>query len=281
MGWIPAVTAQRSATDSPRLAVCRGRIAPDEVIPGAEPFYLPASGNQACLLIHGFTGSPAEMRPLGERLQQDGISSLAVRLPGHGTSLRDLERHNRRSWLAAAGDALHCLLNRFDRVTMCGLSMGGTIALQLAARVPSPRLIGLAVIGVPARLIDLRYRPSEIIQMLERWRDWGRPDIMDRSQWVRHIGYRLAPIGPTLQLVRLVSETYRLLPAVRQPLLVMHSLLDHTVPPVNVHWLLDRVGSRERRVVWLQGSYHVVTLDYEADRVASHVSDFFKGLPPS
>jgi carboxylesterase len=244
------------------------------VIPGAEPFWLPAEGDVGCLLIHGFTGAPSELRGLGEHLQQSGFSALGIRLPGHGTSISDLLRHGRRAWLAAARGGLDEILRRCRSVVICGMSMGGTIALNIAATLPENRVSGLVVMGAPVRLIDPRYPPAEMAIMLNRWRDWGSPDISDRSRWHTHIGYRTAPVATTVQLIRLVHETWDLLPRVQQPILVMQSRQDHTVMPINVHWLLNRVGSTEREIMWLNESYHVITEDIEADRVAERVVSF-------
>jgi carboxylesterase len=157
---------------------------------------------------------------------------------------------------------------------MCGMSMGATIALNVAARSSDERIRGLILMGAPVRLLDFHYPPAELLTMLNRWRDWGSPDIRDRSRWASHIGYRSAPVSSTVQLIRLVNETWDVLPDVRQPLLVMHSRHDHTVMPVNLHWLLDRVSSAEREMLWLDRSYHVVTEDYDAERVTKHIVSF-------
>jgi carboxylesterase len=246
------------------------------VLPGAEPFWLPANGEVGCLLIHGFTGAPSELRGLGEHLQEAGISALGIRLPGHGTSVRDLLRHGRRAWLAAARGGLDEILRSCRSVVICGMSMGGTIALNIAAGVIDERVRGLVVMGAPVRLVDVRYPPAEMVIMLNRWRDWGSPDIRDRSRWDAHIGYRSAPVATTVQLIRLVHETWNLLPQVRQPILVMQSRQDHTVMPINVHWLLNRVGSTEREVLWLNESYHVITEDFDAEHVAERVVSFVR-----
>jgi carboxylesterase len=249
-------------------------LVPLKIIPGAEPFWLPASGDVGCLLIHGFTGAPAELRGLGDQLQQAGISALGVRLPGHGTSLADLVLHGRRSWISCARAGLDELLQHCRSVVICGISMGGTIALNISAGLADARVRGLVVMGAPVRLVDLHYPPAELLLMLNRWRDWGSPDIKDRTKWASHIGYRLAPVPTTIQLIRLVHETWELLPDVRLPLLAMHSRHDHTVMPINLNWLLNRVGSTEREILWLDESYHVITEDFDADRVAQQVISF-------
>jgi carboxylesterase len=83
-------------------------------------------------------------------------------------------------------------------------------------------------------------------------------------------------VATTVQLIRLVHETWNLLPQVRQPILVMQSRQDHTVMPINVHWLLNRVGSTEREVLWLNESYHVITEDFDAEHVAERVVSFVR-----
>jgi carboxylesterase len=244
------------------------------VMPGAEAFSLPGDSGLGCLLIHGFTGSPSETRSVAEALHAVGIGSLAPRLPGHGTSPQDLNYYSRRSWLAAAENALKELLDQHDQVVMCGVSLGGTIALNLAARLRPARLSGLVTIGAPVRMLDVHYRPSEIIDLLRRWRDWDEPDIRDRSQWSQHIGYRNAPFRASLQMIRLVKETYALIPAIRVPLLVIQSKRDHTVLPQNARWLLERAVSAHRQVLWLEDSYHVATLDFDAQRVGAATAAF-------
>jgi esterase/lipase len=135
--------------------------------------------------------------------------------------------------------------------------------------------------NTPVRLLDLHYPPAELLAMINRWRDWGSPDIRDRSRWGAHIGYRAAPVATTIQLIRLVHETWDLMPEVRQPLLLLQSRHDHTVMPINLQWLLNRVGSAEREILWLDNSYHVITEDYDARRVAEHIVSFIRRLASS
>src|SRR5438045_6670771 len=99
----------------------------------AAPFSL-GDGDDACLLLHGLTGSPAEVRPVGEALAKAGFRAVGPLLPGHGTTPRDLMRVHRTDMLAAASDALRSLRGA-RRVFLCGLSMGALIAVELCARV--------------------------------------------------------------------------------------------------------------------------------------------------
>src|SRR5215470_831160 len=98
----------------------------------AAPFSL-GEGEDACLLLHGLTGSPAEVRPVGEALARAGFRALGPLLPGHGTSPHDLETVTRFEVEGAAREALLSLRGA-RRVYLCGLSMGALLAVRLAAR---------------------------------------------------------------------------------------------------------------------------------------------------
>ena len=100
-----------------------------QVIDGAKTFLLEGSNRKAVLLIHGYTGTPSEMLPLGNYLNQLGYTVLCRRLPGHGTSVGDLERTTAEDWYSAAKDACEGLLGRYEDVYVAGLSMGGVLAI--------------------------------------------------------------------------------------------------------------------------------------------------------
>lgn len=106
------------------------------IIEGAESFLLEGKNNKAVLLLHGYTGAPSEMRPLGDYLHALGYTVSCVRLPGHGTSIKDLEATTATDWYCAAEAECLELLARFDSVYVAGLSMGGLLAIKLAAKLP-------------------------------------------------------------------------------------------------------------------------------------------------
>jgi carboxylesterase len=106
------------------------------VIPGAEPFESAGSGERARIgiaLIHGFTGSPISLRPLAERLSARGFAVELPRLPGHGTSEKDMAKTRYSDWVSAADAALYRLERRCERVVVGGLSMGAAITIDLCA----------------------------------------------------------------------------------------------------------------------------------------------------
>lgn len=254
---------------------------PAQCLPGAEPFCLEAPGEAACLLIHGFTGSAYEVRGLGEHLASSGIKACGLLLRGHGTAPEDLLGLSFLDWVQDVETALDELLAEGRRVFLCGLSMGGTLALNVAARrADEPRLAGVIVLAAPLHLADWRLALLPFARWLVRWRSWGRPDIRDERQWDRHVAYRRYHLSALLQLLALLRDTRRRIARVHQPLLVVQSRFDHTVPAANARLIVSSVSSRDRRLLWLDNSYHVITLDFDAPRVCEEVTAFIRERTP-
>lgn len=245
-------------------------------MPGAEAFRFDAPGNLACLLVHGFTGSAHELRDLGLHLAGSGITAQGLLLPGHGTHPEQMARHTYRDWIRHVEVGLDGLLAEGKRVVLCGLSMGGTLALNVAARRDDPRLAGVIALAAPLRLVDWRLNVLPVLGLLKRWHSWGAPDIKDSTQWDRHVAYRRFHVRALVELLKLLKETRGLIHNVQQPLLVIHSRDDNTVPPFNAELILSRVASLQTRLVWLENCYHVVTLDYESEQVHREVLDFIR-----
>jgi carboxylesterase len=249
------------------------------LMPGAEPFSFDVAGGDACVLVHGFTGSPNEVRELGTYLAEQGVSAHGLLLQGHGTSPNDLRGCSYREWLRQIDAKVEELCEAGKRVFLCGMSMGGTLALNVAARRASEaRIAGVVSLAAPLRLIDWRLSLLPLIGLLKRWERWGRPDIKDERQWERHVAYDRFHIDALRQLLALMAETRTLLPQVRQPLLVMHSRYDHTVLGYNAELIMQSVSSASRRLVWLENSYHVLTVDFDAQAVRERVTAFIRGI---
>jgi carboxylesterase len=249
------------------------------ITPGAEPFHFVGNGRVGVLLVHGFTGSPFEMRPIGEHLRERGVGSVGVLLRGHGTHPDDLLGCRYRDWLGDAEAGLERLLLSHRRVVLAGLSMGGTIALNIAARrADDPRVAGVVAMCAPLRLFDWRLSLVKVLSRVVRWHAWGKPDVKDTSAWERLVAYRRFRTPCIREVLGLLQETRALLPRVHQPLLVIQARRDNVVPPVNAEYIFSGVRSARKRLIWLENCYHVVTVDYDAPLVLAAVSDFVAGL---
>jgi carboxylesterase len=252
---------------------------PSRLLSGAEPFELSGTADVGVLLVHGFTGTPNEMRPVAEALAAQGVGSQGILLRGHGTHPDAMVGCRHVDWIEDVERGLDRLLAHHERAVIVGLSMGGTLALNVAARrADDPRLIGLVTIGAPLVSDDWRLRFVPVLSRVIKWNAWGRMDIKDDAARLRHVGYRrfrTVALGPFLALL---ADTRSRLVEVRQPILIVQAAADHVVPPRNGRLIHDLVSSTDRRVLELQNCYHVATVDFAADVLNDEVTRFIRRL---
>src|SRR4030042_78461 len=193
------------------------------IIPTAEPFFFP--GNKiGCLLVHGFTGAPKEMRWMGEYLNNVGYSVLGVRLAGHATQPEDMERMHWEDWIAGIEDCYFMPHGRVDHFFMIGLSMGGILSLQFSAHHP---VSGVVTMSVPYAMPDDPRLPFiRIIAPFMRWVKQGPDDFHNQEAAKDHVCYPYFPSKSIMQLRDLLHEMRTSLPDISAPVLVIHSRND-------------------------------------------------------
>jgi carboxylesterase len=251
-----------SAGERPRAA------AASRILPGAAPFRHEA-GPIGALLLHGFTGCPASMRPLGAWLAEHGISTIGPRMPGHGTSWEDLERTSWRDWEGEAERALDDITSRCGDVIAVGLSGGGAMALHLAAEHPD-RLRGVVAINPQIHRPELALVP--IVRLFRRTVKGVGNDINKAGQ--DELVYDRVPLRAARELRKLIRTAERELPSMRLPLLIFSSSVDHVVKPANSRMVIQKAGSGQKELVRLPNSYHVATLDHDAELIFRRVAEF-------
>ncbi len=247
--------------------------------PSTAPFEL-GDGPDAALLLHGFSGSPWELRPLAEGLAAAGIRCKVPLLPGHGIDAAALGRATVAEWLAAAHDAVDSLLAEGRRrIFLAGFSAGGCISLQVAADRPGD-LSALALLAPAlgfhgnARLYRglFRHRPlSRLVPLVGK----GSMDVTDPE--VKAVAPYLAqlPTSAAAQLDRVVRGAHDALPRVRTPAIVLWGERDAVVPRSAVERAAKRIGSGPARLAVFPRSAHQLALDVEREAVASEVARFF------
>ncbi len=238
-----------------------------EVLPGAEPFEFPGSGENGrtgVLLVHGFTGTPMSMRPWGEHLAAEGFAVSCPLLPGHGTRWQDCNASTHEQWMTAVEQAFDELAGSCDRVFVAGLSMGGTLATRLA-ELRAADVAGLLLVN-PAlftQRLDARLLPL-IARLTPSW----TPIASDiKKPGVTELAYPRLPTRAMMQLRRLWALTRADLQRVTVPTIVFHSIEDHVVEPANSEVLLTSISSADTTEVVLRDSYHVATLDNDAPQI--------------
>lgn len=246
-----------------------------KLIPTAEPFFFPGNST-GCLLVHGFTGTPKEMRPLGEYLHARGYSVLGVRLAGHATRPADMIRMRWEDWLASVEDGWHMLSGCSERIFVIGLSLGGVLALTFASDYP---VAGAAALATPHHMPDdPRVRWIKPLSLFQRFVDKGPSDWRDRAAEADHISYPADPTRSLAEVRDLLSLMRQRLPQVTAPVLLVNSKEDRTVRADDRHaeQILAGLGSRTKQVVWVENSCHVITRDAAREKVFLAVQTFIE-----
>ncbi|MBW1601661.1 alpha/beta fold hydrolase [Streptomyces sp. JJ66] len=235
-----------------------------QLLPGCEPMRHDGSAEIGVLVSHGFTGSPQSVKPWGQYLADQGLSVSVPLLPGHGTRWEDLAVTGWQDWYATLDRELHALRQRCRHVFVAGMSMGGALALRLAAK-HGDAVSGIAVVNPAMTFPRLSGYALPVVRHLVRTTKGITSDI--RKEGPEELGYTRVPLHAAHSLRELLKLTRGELPQVTQPLLVLHSRVDHVVPPSDTAVILSAVSSTEVTETVLEDSYHVATLDHDAERI--------------
>jgi len=240
------------------------------------PFHFPG-GPVGCLLIHGFTGAPPEMRPMGEYLAACGLTVRGVRLAGHGTTVEDMARTGWRDWVASAEEGLEALQTECRQIFVAGLSLGGLLTLHLGAHHPVDGLIVMApALYVPDWRIHLTPILKHFIKFMPK--PEGEVDLADPAALDLLWFYDQVPLACAAELRAFMALVRRELPRITAPTLIMQGKLDRSVSLKGAQVAYERIASRVKRLVWLEGSGHAVTVDAEKERVWEEAYRFIVGV---
>ncbi len=244
-----------------------------QTIPSAEPFYLPAS-RTGCVLVHGLTGTPKEMRWMGDYLHANQISALGIRLAGHATTPDQLERTRWLDWLASVEDGFNLLSQTCNRIFLCGLSLGGVLTLFSAPFLP---VQGVVAMSTPYELpADWRLKFVRLLRRIQPRVEKGSPDWRNPDAAADHIDYPYYPTNSIAELNDLLGEFRAVLPRVSVPVLLAHSRQDFSVMPANMEKIFAALGSRDKHMLWVDNSGHNIPREPEREVVFAAALDFIR-----
>ncbi|KNB52727.1 alpha/beta hydrolase [Streptomyces caatingaensis] len=244
------------------------------LLPGAEPFRH-EGGEVGVLVCHGFTGSPQSVRPWADDLAARGFTVSLPLLPGHGTRWQDMQITGWQDWYAEVDRELWGLRERCEQVFVCGLSMGGALALRLAAR-HGDAVSGVAVVNPANKVHGQAAKALPLLRHVIPTAAGIASDIAKPG--AEEVGYDRVPLHAAHSFRNFLRLVDRELPQVTQPLLLMHSPEDHVVPPADSARILARVSSRDVTERLLERSYHVATLDHDAPAIFEDTYAFISRL---
>lgn len=233
-------------------------------------------GPTGVLLIHGFTGAPTEMRRLGDTLHQNGLTVSGPLLPGHGTTIEEMNRCKWTDWTDCVEQATVDLRKRCDTVFVGGLSMGSLLTLYLAAH--HSDLPGAMVYSPAVKIADRRLAFAPLVKYVVRTlpKEDGDSDLTSVEAQQHLWSYDENPVAAAAELLKLRRQVERLLPQVTCPLLIIHSTLDRSIHPDSARLTYERVGTpaANKQLVTLHNSGHNLGVDSEWELVADTTLQF-------
>jgi carboxylesterase len=242
------------------------------VMPGAEP-YFHRGGRTAVLLCHGFTGTPASLRPWAEHLAAAGLTVSVPRLPGHGTTWQEMARTRWEDWYAEVDRGYEELRGQASEIFVMGLSLGGCLALRMA-ELRGPAVSGLVLVN-PSLAPDTKlFLLAPVLRYVVPSLPGLASDI--KREGVQELGYDRVPVRAAATLPALWRLTASRLGEVTQPVLVYRSSTDHVVGPASMRVL--RAGLPPGRLTEREcpDSYHVATLDNDAPAIFAGSLEFVR-----
>ena len=233
------------------------------------------NGHIGIVLVHGFTGSPAAMRPWAEYLNARGYSVRVPRLPGHGTKPADLNNVQWQEWPAKVAAEILELQKNCSKIFVAGLSMGGGTTLNIAAS-HGEKLSGIILVNP---MMHVRGVSPKLAFLISRVIKFGKSVGNDiKRKGVTEYSYDKLPYRGIYQLLTMLKLTRAALASITVPMQLFHSVDDHTLPVSNTEIVMKEIGSVNKSRIELLNSYHVATLDFDADLIFANSLTFIEGL---
>ena len=244
-----------------------------EIIPGAEPYYLKGKGSKI-LLVHGFTASPTELRPIADFLHSKGYDIYSVLLPGHGTTPEDLQNKKMHDWWVA-------VKQKMEEIDGCdyviGFSMGALLACRLAIEFQE-QLKGVIIIStfikIKPKILSRLSFLFPVIALFKPYIDKS-PETEDYFKKHNLISYMTYPVSAAYETVKLSKFTQRkIIPKITIPTLIIQGVKDDRVDPEGYKILDKKIPAIKKKVVLLPESQHIVTVGPDTELLFHSIQEF-------
>ncbi len=251
-------------------------IFPKEFSENAAPYFMDGKNGEAVLLVHGWTGTPAHLRELGNFLNENGYTVSGILLSGHGTTLNDMKKQKASDWFNDVEKAYKELAKTYDKISVVGLSMGGSLALYLAAKYPLKSAVCIAPALIPAN--KQAYLVPFIRFILPEYR--FRPDYkfgVDEAYSFSH-EYVGSPTDSIPQLLKVGRIARKNLKMVTEPVLVIQSVRDESVDNSVPELIMKNIktNTENKALVMLDDSRHISTIDKERTVILEETLKFIE-----
>ncbi len=264
--------------------------------------FIDGNADIAVLLVHGLTGTPAEMKHYGKVITRKGLSVVCPVLAGHCASIKTLNATAWQEWVRSIEVVFMEMRKHYGKVYISGLSMGALIALLIAAK-HKEAVAGVILLSVTffydgwnmPKFKEKFLLPIVLHTPLKHFMHWEETApygikcertravvaaILENkdSQTSEKIGYFKTPATVILQSKKLIKATRRCLPGVISPVLIVHSTEDDMASLENAYLVEKQIGSKHIETYYIDDTYHVLTLDKRKDDIANRTADFCKSM---
>lgn len=240
-----------------------------------ESVNLKANQKEICLLIHGYCDSPATYKYLIEELRKQNYNYYALLLPGHGTTPDDLAKKTWHDWYTKVEKAYLELKKEYKIVWVIGFSTGGTLSLYLAQKYPVDGIVLIAPFLRCPKFLGMA--PEKLFKFFQKFyklpylKKIFPAGISEKKFQKDFLEYRYLPIATTASLFELAAKTRKNIDTIKSPTLILHGIHDRTSDPKMSQILLDKLASKDKKLLYLQNSQHVLIMDKEKDKAISEI----------
>ena len=240
--------------------------------PYASDFHLEGDNKTCCLILHGFSGTPGQMRPLGNAIFKAGIDVHAILLKGHGTDIKELQGIKWLDWFTQVEETYLDLKIRYEKVYVCGFSLGGVLALLLSEKHSPDKLV---LISAPVKIHNAFLASLiPVFRYFIRYASFHKKGKISVDMY--DVDYAKFPVASFYEVVKAKKTAKNNLSKVKCNTLIIQSFMDEAVKPVSAEIIYECISSDTKRLFWLQNSMHLCVLGRERQLVFNEVRDFLK-----
>ncbi len=235
-----------------------------------QPFSHVTKNEVGVLVIHGITSTTSSMKYLAEQFADADYNVELPGLAGHGTKWQDMKSIKYSDWIDDLETALSKLKERCTKIFLCGLSLGGGLALYLAGK--HPEIAGSILINHVSKFTNPMLWFTPLIKLFVKSVPAVASDIKDPNS--KEIAYDRTSTNGVNEMMKMLKEVKIMQPYILQPVLIFKSKEDHIVPKISATFTMEKIGSKDKELIWLENSYHVAPLDYDKELIVKKSLDF-------
>ena len=237
-----------------------------------QPFSNITKSEVGILIIHGITSTTSSMMFLAKHFANAGFNVELPGLSGHGTKWQDMNSLKYADWVDDLEKALLKLQERSSKIFLCGLSLGGGLALFMAGK--HFELAGIILINHASKFTDPRFWFVPIMRKFVKSIPAVASDIKDPNS--NEIAYDRTPTNGIYEMLQMLKEARKMLPSITTPVLIFKSKEDHVVPKISATFTMEKLGSKDKELIWLENSYHVAPMDYDKELIVKKSIEFIE-----